>query len=208
MSVQQFMAAQLRKPSGWFGSLVLSRIMNRVNRGVIDSTIDLLRVSPDHQVLEIGFGGGSALVQLAKRLTSGSVTGVDSSADMVLQAERKFRRDIAAGRVQVQAGDVSQLPFADSSFDRVFTINTIYFWPDALQGLSEIRRVLKPGGIAAVSLRSKQKMKKHRVTQYGFRLFSPEDVTALIRQAGFHDVMLEHRNQDHWYDDVIVLGTK
>ncbi len=202
------MAAQLRKPSGWFGSLVLSRIMNRVNRGVIDSTIDLLRVSPDHQVLEIGFGGGSALVQLAKRLTSGSVTGVDSSADMVLQAERKFRRDIAAGRVQVQAGDVSQLPFADSSFDRVFTINTIYFWPDALQGLSEIRRVLKPGGIAAVSLRSKQKMKKHRVTQYGFRLFSPEDVTALIRQAGFHDVMLEHRNQDHWYDDVIVLGTK
>lgn len=43
--------------------------------------------------------------------------------------------------IQVQLGDVSHLPFPETTFDRVFTINTIYFWPDALQGLTEIHRV-------------------------------------------------------------------
>lgn len=65
MALQQFLASQLRQPTGIFGSLVMSRLMNRVNRRVIDSTIALLGLSPDHQLVEIGFGGGIALSLLA-----------------------------------------------------------------------------------------------------------------------------------------------
>jgi ubiquinone/menaquinone biosynthesis C-methylase UbiE len=208
LNVKRFMASQLRMPTGWFGSLVVSRMMNRVNRQIIDATLALLELSPENHVLEIGFGGGSALAGLAKRLPRGLVSGVDPSPDLVRQAERRFRREIAEGRVRVQLGDVSHLPFPDAAFDRVFTINTIFFWPDALQGLGEIRRVLKDGGLAAVSLRSKEKMQKYAVTKYDFQLFSKDEVADLMRQAGFRNVRVDHRDQDKWYDQVIVVGTR
>ncbi len=208
MGMQRFMAAQLRQPSGWFGSHVLSRMMNRINRAIVDRTLDLLELSPESNVLEIGFGGGITLSLLAKRLSRGVVSGVDFSADMVQRAERRFRREIDQGRVRVQLGDISQLPFPDATFDRVFTINTVYFWPDTLQGLGEIRRVLKSGGRAAVSIRSKDKMGKHAVTKYDFRLFSGDELADLMRQAGFLDVRVDHRDQDKWADQVVVLGDR
>lgn len=207
MNVKRFMASQLRKPTGWFGSLVVSRTMNRGNRKIIEGTLALLELRPQDHVLEIGFGGGSALLELSRRLRSGVVSGIDISHDMVRQAERRFRREIAEGRVRVQLGDISHLPFPAPAFDRVFTINTIYFWSDVLQGLREIRRVLKDGGRAAVSLRSKEKMQRYAVTKYDFQLFSKDEVADLMRQVGFRNVSVDYRDKDNWYDQVIVLGT-
>lgn len=207
MNVKRFMASQLRKPTGWFGSLLVSRMMNRGNRKIIEGTLALLELRPQDHVLEIGFGGGSALLELSRRLRSGVVSGIDISPDMVRQAERRFRREIAEGRVRVQLGDISHLPFPAAAFDRVFTINTIYFWSDVLQGLREIRRVLKDGGRAAVSLRSKEKMQRYAVTKYDFQLFSKDEVADLMRQVGFRNVSVDYRDKDNWYDQVIVMGT-
>jgi ubiquinone/menaquinone biosynthesis C-methylase UbiE len=159
----------------------MTRLMNRVNRKIADRTIDLLELDPAHHVLEIGFGGGAALSLLTPRLTAGGISGADFSADMVHRADKKFRDPIAHARLQLKLGDVSRLPYPDSAFDRVFTINTIYFWPDALEGLTEIRRVLYEGGRAAISVRSKEKMEKYGVTQHGFRLFSSDDLAGLMR---------------------------
>jgi ubiquinone/menaquinone biosynthesis C-methylase UbiE len=158
--------------------------------------------------LEIGFGGGSALSRLVKCASSGIIAGVDISPEMVRRAERKFGSEILVGRLQVQVGDVSKLPFGAGAFDRVFTINTIYFWPSALEGLSEIYRVLRHDGRAAISIRSKDKMEKQSVTKYGFRLFSADEVAGLMRQAGFRDIRVDHRDQDKWYDQVVVVGSR
>lgn len=208
MSIKRFMAAQLRKPSGLFGSLVVSRLMNRANRKIIDSTLELLQVSPQNQVLEIGFGGGAAISLLTKQLSTGVVSGVDISADLVRQAERRFHGEIAEGRVRVQLGDISHLPFADAVFDRVFTINTIYFWSNTLQGFGEIRRVLKNDGLAIVSLRSKETMQNYAVTKYDFRLFLPDEAADLMRQAGFRDVRVEQRHQGKMFNEVLVVGVR
>lgn len=202
------MAAQLRRPKGWFGAFVMSRFLNRVNGQIIDRTLTLLDVRAEHCILEIGFGGGSALSRLAKEAGSGVITGVDISPEMIRRAERRFRQEIETGRLRVQIGDVTHLPFSDGVFERVFTINTIYFWPDALQCLGEIYRVLKPSGLAAISIRSKEKMKEHAVTKYDFRLFSADDVTRLMGQAGFREIRVDHRDQDKWYDQVIVVGLR
>jgi arsenite methyltransferase len=208
MGIQQFMAAQLRRPAGWFGTLVMSRILNRVNGKIIDRTLALLGVQPEHNVLEIGFGGGSALARLVQVAGSGVIAGVDISPEMVNQAERRFPREIERGRLRVQVGDIAHLPFDAATLDRVFTVNTIYFWPDALQGLAEIYRVLKPDGLAAISIRSKEKMEQRGVTKYGFCLFSADDVARLMVQAGFREVRIDHRDRDKLYDQVIVVGTR
>ncbi len=206
--MKRFIAAQLRKPSGWFGSLVMIPLLNRANRTLVEKTLAVLGIAPDHMVLEIGFGGGSAIELASKGMATGVICGVDFSADIVRQGQRRFRREIAEGRVRLQLGDVSQLEFPAASFDRVFTINTIYFWPDAMQGISEIRRVLKDGGRIAVSLRPKEKMQKFAVTQHNFQLYHPTDVAGLLTRAGFRDVRVHHEPSDKFYDDVVVEGTK
>src|SRR5690349_6982045 len=206
--MNRILASQLRQPHGWFGSLVVSRVMNRVNRKITVSTLDLLDLQAHHHVLEIGFGGGVGLAELLARVTQGTVSGVDISDVALGKAQRRFRRDIAQGRLCLQPGDVCQLPFPDQAFDRVFTINTIYFWAEPAKGMAEIYRVLKPGGRAAVSIRSAEKMRQHAVTKYNFQLFSADDVAALMRQAGFENIRVDHNDQEHWYDQVIVVGTR
>ena len=208
MAVQQFLAAQLRRPQGWFGSLVMSRILNRVNGKIVNATLALLDVKPEHDVLEIGFGGGSALRCLAKRASSGVITGVDISPEMVRRAERQFHAEIQSGRLKVQLGDIARLPFGDSAFDRVLTVNTIYFWPDTKQGLAEIYRVLRPNGIAAVSIRSRDKMEKRAVAKHNFRLFSADEVADFMRRAGFRNVSVDHRDLDRAWDQAIIVGVR
>jgi SAM-dependent methyltransferase len=207
MSLKQFMAAQLRKPSGWFGSLIMSRMLNRMNIEIVNSTLGRLDLQPQHNVLEIGFGGGAALSLVAARLTTGVATGVDFSPEMVEAGQKRFRTDIDNGRMRVQFGDVSQLPFPSASFDRLFTINTIYFWPDPQQGFAEIRRVLKPSGLAIIALRSRENMERVALTQHGFRLFSPNEVPELMTQAGFTHVTMTHEKQGTRFDEVLVSAT-
>lgn len=206
MALKRFIADQMRKPSGWFGSTVLRPMLNVMNRAIVVSTVSRLALAPNHHVLEIGFGGGAALAMVAALLKDGVITGVDFSPEMVEQARRRFRRQIAAGHIRIESGDIAALPFAPASFDRVFTINTIYFWPDTLQGFREIRRVLKPGGRAVVALRSRENMARVSFTQHGFRLFSPPELPPLMQHAGFTDVELTHERQGTRIDEVIVTG--
>jgi ubiquinone/menaquinone biosynthesis C-methylase UbiE len=206
VTLKHFMASQMRKPSGWFGSVILRRLLNRMNIAVVESTISRLGLEPHHHVLEIGFGGGTALALVSKRLTTGVITGVDFSPEMVREAERRFRLDIANGRLRVQLGDIAGLPLAAASFDRVFTINTIYFWPDTVRGFGEIRRVLKSGGLAVIALRSRENMERVSFTQHGFRLFSPPEVPPFMQQAGFTNVKLTHERQGTRIDEVLVSG--
>jgi ubiquinone/menaquinone biosynthesis C-methylase UbiE len=206
VTLKHFMAAQMRKPSGWFGSVILRRLLNRMNMAIVESTLSRIGLEPHHHVLEIGFGGGAALALVSKRLITGVVTGVDFSPEMVREAELRFRHEIANGRFRVQLGDIAALPFASATFDSAFTINTIYFWPDTVQGFGEIRRVLKPGGLAVVALRSRENMERVSFTQHGFRLFSPPDVPPLMQQAGFTNVKLTHERQGTRMDEVVVSG--
>jgi ubiquinone/menaquinone biosynthesis C-methylase UbiE len=46
--------------------------------------------------------------------------------------------------IDLQPGSVEQLPYANDIFDKAMTINSLHIWPDAIDGLQEIRRVLKP----------------------------------------------------------------
>jgi len=208
MSIARFMAAQLRQPTGWFGSHVFSPLMNFGNRPIVETAVRLLDIQPQHRVLEIGFGGGAGLTMVAKFAGTGFVAGVDYSPDMVRRAKGRFEQEILAGRMEVKLGDVSQLPFPDEDFDRVLTVNTLYFWPDTMQGLKEIERVLKPDGRMAVAIRSKEKMSKYTVTRHGFRLFSAEELVDVMQRAGLRELRVDHRGQEKTYDQVVVVASR
>jgi ubiquinone/menaquinone biosynthesis C-methylase UbiE len=83
---------------------------------------------------------------------AGHVSGIDPSDVMLRQARARNRAAIAEGRVDLRFGAMPKLPFENASFDKAFAINTYQFWPDAVAGLLELRRVMKPGGLVAIAV--------------------------------------------------------
>jgi uncharacterized glyoxalase superfamily protein PhnB len=111
---------------------------------------ELLEVRPADSVLEVGFGPGVIIQHLSNLAPAGHVAGVDPSLEMVEQARRRNATGIEAGRIDLRHGSVESLPFDDNRFDKVVAINSMQVWPDALAGLREIGRVMKPGGKIAL----------------------------------------------------------
>jgi ubiquinone/menaquinone biosynthesis C-methylase UbiE len=114
--------------------------------------VSLLDVQPTDRVLEIGFGPGVAIAELAGRATRGHVFGVDHSQAMVRQAARRNAAAVRAHRVHLTHASVEQLPSFDDPLDAILAVNSVGFWPDPVQRLGELRRLLRPAGrIALVS---------------------------------------------------------
>jgi len=105
-------------------------------------TLDLAGLSGDEQVLDVGCGNGLHLAELARRAHRGAVHGMDLSPGMLEAARSK----VASASLLV--GDAQRLPFVDGSFDRVLAMHMLYHVPDRDLALSEIRRSLRPGGVA------------------------------------------------------------
>jgi hypothetical protein len=55
------LARQLSRPRGWFGRAVMTRVLNRGNRELMEATLDGVRLGPESRLLDVGFGGGLLL---------------------------------------------------------------------------------------------------------------------------------------------------
>ena len=123
---------QARRPSGWFGRVVMSRIFNKGNADLNNFIKDLLELQEHDRVLEIGFGPGMLLHQMAQITTKGLVEGIDFSEAMLVQAQTVNKEGISTKRVKIQKGDCKDLPYGHETFDKVCTSNTIYFFNKCL----------------------------------------------------------------------------
>lgn len=113
-----------------------------------------LRTS-DH-VLDVGCGPGTITLDLAARLRSGRVVGVDSAPDVVAAAQQEAATlgfdgstGVGADRVEFVFGDVYALDFDDDSFDVVHAHQVLQHLGDPIAALQEMRRVCRPGGLVA-----------------------------------------------------------
>src|SRR6266851_1904816 len=144
--------AHFRNPKGFLGRIA-GLLMVITNRQINRFAVEMLEVQARDRVLEIGFGPGACIAMLAERATNGLVAGVDPSPTMIAQASARNRTDVRSGRVELKVGSVSAIPYPNASFDKVCSINNIYFWPSRGDDLREIRRVMKEGGTVALAFR-------------------------------------------------------
>jgi len=153
MAKPEFIARQGRRPSGVLGHLV-ARIMARETRPENDHMLELLDLGARDRILEIGFGHGATLRRAAEIARQGRLSGIDFSDVMLTRARRLNRDLIWEGRLELSKGNSRQMPYGNDTFDKVFSMHTIYFWPDPSLHFAEAFRVLKPGGRFAIGYRS------------------------------------------------------
>lgn len=169
------------EPEGWLGRLG-GRLMTIGKQEQAAWVIDLLRVEPDHDVLEIGFGPGVAIEQLDRIVTAGSVVGVDPSETMVEMARSRNAEAVEAGRVELRLAGVGALPFEDDTFDRVLAINAAQAWPNLTEALAEVGRVLRDGGRVALAFG-------------GHARSGAEGITDALTRAGFQRARTQRGEQ-------------
>ena len=117
--------------------------MEKAHRPVGEQAIAMMRLSPDSRVLDLGCGSGWATRVLAKVAFNGHVTGIDISDEMIRVAREASH---SFSNIDFQVASAEGLPFADNEFTHAFSMESLYYYADIPKALSEIYRVLKPGG--------------------------------------------------------------
>jgi SAM-dependent methyltransferase len=148
--------------------------------------VGLLAVRPTDRVLEVGFGPGIAIAELARRADRGQVYGIDHSEVMVRQATRRNAAAVRAGRVHLTRAPVDQLPSFGEPLDAILAVNTLGFWPDPVRRLRELRDLLRTGGrIALVSQPRCPGATRDTTTR------AARELADLLTRAGFDDIRTE-----------------
>ena len=180
-------ARQLANPDGQLG-LEVAEWLNTNNRAANAAVIDQLEIQPSCRVLEIGFGNGRSVPDVLGRSTDVRYTGIDISATMLDEAMRFNAERVAAGHATFHLASAEKMPFADASFDRVFAIGVIHFWPDPVPSLVKVRRVIRPDSLAVMQAIDARTTQQYARPEFGFHTRSVDDWTALFREAGFGSV--------------------
>ena len=205
---RDFMIKQFSQPRGFVGKF----IGNRMAKGnVYDAkwTISLLNIQPNSRILEIGFGPGVSTQMASEKASKGYVAGIDHSKTMVQTASQRNEAAIQSRRMELKQGDVSSLPYPAESFDIAFSLHSIYFWPKPLDCLKEIRRVLKPGGLLAITIQPKDKWANRRIEGSSIMtLYFGSELATIFSDAGYRNIRVEVPSQEDKIFLECILGVK
>ena len=175
----RWLARQFARPRGLLGRFVVAPWLDRIAGAANALVLRELNVGGRDDFLEVGFGGG-ALLAAARARTDGQVGGADISPEMVARAKRR----LGAGADIVQAS-VEALPFESGAFNKAASVANLYFWPHPAGGMAELARVVRPGGLLAIAFEPPEELAKWAGHRFGFRMWSEEEVRALMEGAGF-----------------------
>jgi ubiquinone/menaquinone biosynthesis C-methylase UbiE len=192
---------QVRKPHKWLGRPFLW-IMNRSHSNLTDWGLRQISINEDFKILDVGCGGGRTIQKLAS-ISNGMVCGVDYASGSVAVSRSKNAELIKRGLVEVHEASVSQLPFADSSFDLATAVETQYYWPDLVNDMKEVRRVLKPGGRLVVIAETYKGGRMDPLKAPVMKLLksshlSVDEQRELFLAAGYEDVQIFEEKKHGW----------
>jgi SAM-dependent methyltransferase len=114
--------------------------------------LDMIDLRPGDRVLDVACGTGLVSFRVAEAVgAQGAVVGTDISERMV-ETVRRIAAERAVGNIVFERADAEELPFADGAFDAALCALGLMYVPDPVRALSEMRRLLRPGGTAAAAV--------------------------------------------------------
>lgn len=167
-------------------------------RPVHDAVLRRLQDSDPSVVVDLGCGTGQLTQRLVRRFPDATIVGVDLSDGMLTQAAGRLAAPCTEAARLVRA-DAVQLPFAASSVDVVACTESFHWYRDQARALSELARVLRPGGRLLIASIATMTSVGDRLltgatgsTQSAIRARPPHDMRRLLTRTGF-DVIYQRR---------------
>ena len=180
-------------PANFVDTDAYERLMGRWSRALNRVFVPWLGVRKDAAWLDVGCGTGALAQTLLDIAWPGAVTGVDPSPEFIAEA----RKRIPAVRFEVASAE--RLPFPDASFDAAAASLCLQYSADPAAAASELRRVLRPGGVAGATVWAPGGMealaRMQELAQGPPRqpspVASPEALNRLFVDSGFRDVAVQ-----------------
>lgn len=184
-------------------SKIYATLEERLEKKLRERGLEFLDVQEGEAVLEIGFGTGYTLVEIAKSIgETGKAYGIDITPEMVKLAKERLEREGLAGRVELSEGDARNMPCNDNMFDAIYMACTLELFdtPDIPKVLKEIKRVLKPRGrlgVVSMCREGHEDSKFTRFYEWAHRTFPkyascrPIYIEQSLRGAGYEIIKKE-----------------
>jgi SAM-dependent methyltransferase len=190
----RYLNGQASHPRGWFGR-VLGLIWSFEHRRLNQETLDLLDVAPTHRVLDVGCGSGVGVQKAAALASQGHVVGIDVSDVMVDAARSRNGAAVRAGRVEVTRVVDGELGLSESSFDRIFSVHTFYFWKEAVATLRQLTTALRPGGRLVLAFRPEGPSVPGRFRDPTYRFYTTAEVEGMLASSGLGSIRVVTRSE-------------
>ena len=155
----------------------------------IKEALKLARLSGNEKILDIGCGTGPLEIKLSKRFPQLEIDACDISPGMIAQAEQKMPQH---PQVHFYIGDFSTLPFAHNSYDAIFALSNLHYFPQAEGMLKHAAELAKPGASLILLDWKKGSMRSHlyehwmqRVDRSFQRIYTYAELQQLLASAGW-----------------------
>jgi len=214
MGFLRYLVNQVRNPRGLFGKNI-AKGMNRGHAMLAEWGLSIIKLNANMTILDVGCGGGANVNYFAKVVTDGKVIGVDYSVTSVEVSKKMNREFINSGHVEIFHDSVSTLPFNENTFDLVSGFEAYYFWPDLINDLKEIYRVLKNNGILLLvnegykcENENKRKIAEKWAKLGNFKIHTPEEYKDFLIRAGFSDIQIFEQKEQGWIASIAKKSKK
>ena len=189
-------------PQGEEG-VVIESLFHNANSEVIKESIKALNLEDKNRVLELGHGNCSHLPFLMDQAAHLKYFGMEISDVMNEEALRLNEKYVKKKDALFQIYDGVRVPYVHNIFDRILTVNTIYFWQNPLNYLKEMFRVLKQGGVFVLAFTNSDFIEELATVAKNniFVLYNKQKIEEMIAQTDFivnsiEDKEVKTKNKD------------
>ena len=190
----QAIASQLKHPTGEKG-IEIANMMNETNINMTRHSFQNLHIESGNNILELGHGNAGHVGLIFEEAPNIKYYGLEMSELMFQEARQINRNFVSQKQALFSLYDGNKIPFEEDSFDKIFTVNTIYFWQEPEKLLLEIYRILRPNGNFCITFAEEDFMKKLPFTQFEFELYNTEKAQQLIKKTPFKIVYTETQTE-------------
>jgi ubiquinone/menaquinone biosynthesis C-methylase UbiE len=194
----KYVGKNFAKPNG-IGGKITTKIMNIMNQRQYKSILRNINLEQNNNILDIGFGNGYLLTKLFEKNIPIKLYGIEISEDMFNMVSIKNRRIIEKGDLKIFLENISKTSFEQNTFDKIYTINTVYFWAKLEECFYEIKRILKSDGIFLNVIYSKNFLDKIQYTKYGFNKYTIEEMEKITQENGMKVIETIEINKNKSY---------
>lgn len=176
-----------KKPKGCIGRLV-GKQMAMENKTLNKWTIKQLKIHPESNVLEVGYGPGYAMEFILNRYKHVHVDGIDISGTMKEEASHRLAPEADSEDVNLRVGDIAEMLLHPQYYDVVFTVNNYTLWENRYEGLWNIYSAMMSCGKIAITIQPRQEDAKENQAN----IFAKE-IQSDLEAAGFIRIVTQYK---------------